>query len=117
MLFLELQHVAPSHVPYTSVPPRNTVALYVMSRFRLLCFFLPYHNFHSSIFSGILVGISLCVYFIHVEGDMFFISLVLYTFLKVYSQNRLIASSCLSVRPPAWNNSAPTGGIFMKLYI
>jgi hypothetical protein len=29
----------------------------------------------------------------------------------------LFASSCLSVRPSAWNNSTPTGHIFMKLDI
>jgi hypothetical protein len=37
-----------------------------------------------------------------------------------FSQNcgkRLLASSCLSVRPSAWNNSAPTGRIFMKFNI
>jgi len=32
-------------------------------------------------------------------------------------QKRLLVSSCLSVRLSKWNNSAPTGGIFMKLHI
>jgi len=27
---------------------------------------------------------------------------------------RFVMSVCLSVRPSAWNNSAPTGRIFMK---
>jgi hypothetical protein len=39
---------------------------------------------------------------------------------KTRSQNcgkRLLASSCLSVCPPAWNNSAPTGRIFVKFDI
>jgi len=31
--------------------------------------------------------------------------------------NRLLASSCLSVRPSAWNNWAPTGRIFMEFDI
>ena len=29
-------------------------------------------------------------------------------------EKRLLASSCLSVRPSAWNKSAPTGEIFMN---
>jgi len=29
-------------------------------------------------------------------------------------EKRLLNSSCLSVRPSSWNNSVPTGGIFMK---
>ena len=29
----------------------------------------------------------------------------------------MLASSCLPVRLSAWNNSAPTGGIFTKIYI
>ena len=29
----------------------------------------------------------------------------------------ILASSCLSVRPSAWNNSASTGRIFMEVYI
>jgi hypothetical protein len=29
-------------------------------------------------------------------------------------EKRLLASSCVSVRPSTWNNSAPTGRIFMK---
>ena len=29
-------------------------------------------------------------------------------------RKRLVASSCLSVRPSAWNNLAPTGRIFVK---
>ena len=28
----------------------------------------------------------------------------------------LSVASCLSVRPSSWNNSAPTGRIFMKCY-
>ena len=39
--------------------------------------------------------------------------------LRKISNERLLASSCPSVRPSAWNNSAPTGGgeggIFMKV--
>ena len=38
-------------------------------------------------------------------------------FFQILSQNyekRLLASSCLSVRLFAWNNSVPTGGIFVK---
>jgi len=30
-------------------------------------------------------------------------------------EKRLLASPCLSVRPSAWNYSAPTGRIFMKV--
>jgi hypothetical protein len=40
------------------------------------------------------------------------------TRFQVHSQNceeRLLASSCLSVCPSAWNNAAPTARIFMKL--
>jgi hypothetical protein len=43
--------------------------------------------------------------------------LVLLTNLYVLSQNyemRLLALSCLSVRPTAWKNSSPTGRIFNK---
>ena len=32
-------------------------------------------------------------------------------------EKRLLAFSCLSVRPPAWNNSAPTGRISIKFDI
>jgi hypothetical protein len=32
-------------------------------------------------------------------------------------KNRLLASSYMPVRPPAWKNSAPTGRIFMKFDI
>jgi hypothetical protein len=32
-------------------------------------------------------------------------------------EKRLLASSCLPVRLSAWNNSAPTGRIFMKFDI
>ena len=32
-------------------------------------------------------------------------------------EKRLLESSFLSVRPSAWNNSAPTGRIFMKFDI
>jgi hypothetical protein len=32
-------------------------------------------------------------------------------------EERLFASSCLSVRPPAWNNSAATARIFVKFDI
>jgi hypothetical protein len=31
--------------------------------------------------------------------------------------NRIVALSCLSVCPSAWNTLAPAGGIFMKFYI
>ena len=31
-------------------------------------------------------------------------------------EKRLSASSLLSLRPSAWNNTAPTGRIFMKIY-
>jgi hypothetical protein len=40
-----------------------------------------------------------------------------FSFVEARSQNfekRLFASSCLSVCPSAWNNSAPYGRIFMK---
>jgi hypothetical protein len=40
--------------------------------------------------------------------------------LRRFSQNcaqRLLASSCISIRLSTWNNSAPTGQIFMKLSI
>jgi len=39
------------------------------------------------------------------------------SFLDAFAKFRkqLLAPSCLSVRPSAWNNSAPTGRIFMKL--
>ena len=33
------------------------------------------------------------------------------------SKKLLLASSCVSVRPSAWNNSAPTGRAFMKIDI
>ena len=33
------------------------------------------------------------------------------------AQRRLLVSPCTSVRPPAWNNSASTGRIFMKFDI
>ena len=32
-------------------------------------------------------------------------------------EKQQFASSCLSIRPSAWNNSVPTGRIFMKSYI
>ena len=32
-------------------------------------------------------------------------------------KNQLLASSCLSICPPPWNNLAPTGQIFMKFDI
>jgi hypothetical protein len=32
-------------------------------------------------------------------------------------EKRLLASSCPSVRPSVWNNSAPTGQIYIKFYI
>ena len=31
-------------------------------------------------------------------------------------EKRLLTSSCLSVRQPAWDNSAPTERVFMKFY-
>ena len=39
----------------------------------------------------------------------------LYIFLGV-SLRRLLALACLSVRPLTWNNSAPTGRIFKKIW-
>jgi hypothetical protein len=30
---------------------------------------------------------------------------------------RLLTSSCLSVHPPTWSNSAPTGKIFLYIFI
>ena len=39
-------------------------------------------------------------------------------YVLMHSQNykkRLLASSCLSVRPSAWNNSAPTGRILVNI--
>jgi len=36
---------------------------------------------------------------------------------KGYFTWRLLTSSCLAVCPSAWNNSTPTGRIFMKFYI
>ena len=43
----------------------------------------------------------------------------LYELLAAFAklQKRLLASSFLSVRPSAWNNSDPTGRIFMKFDI
>jgi len=41
--------------------------------------------------------------------------------VRKIAKQRLLPSSCLSISPPvylfAWNNSAPTGGIFVKLDI
>ena len=37
--------------------------------------------------------------------------------VRKITKKRLLASSCLSVRPSAWNISAPTGRIYMKLDI
>jgi len=43
-----------------------------------------------------------------------------YVFLsKVLVQNcekRLLAASCLSIRPSVWNNSAPTGADFNDIF-
>ena len=43
-------------------------------------------------------------------------------FLSAFAKLRItiiifVKSACLSVRPSAWNNSAPTGWIFMKFDI
>jgi len=35
----------------------------------------------------------------------------------MHGKKKLLASLCLSVRPSAWNNSAPTGHIFMEFDI
>ena len=110
-------------LPYTSFSLWNAAAIYVMLRFCLLSF-VAYRNFHSSAFSGIfwhfsghfaqcLVYAFLSRYILHFAG-------FIYVLFKVYSQNnetRLLASSCLSFRPPVWNNSAPTARIFMKFCI
>ena len=44
-------------------------------------------------------------------------SVPVYQARSQHFEKRLLASSCLSVRPSAWNNSAPTGRILMKLDI
>jgi hypothetical protein len=38
-------------------------------------------------------------------------------FRRVRKIAKILASSCPSIRPPAWNFSAPTGLIFMKFDI
>jgi len=36
---------------------------------------------------------------------------------KIATSNHKLRNVCMSVRPPTWNNSAPTRRIFMKFYI
>jgi hypothetical protein len=44
-------------------------------------------------------------------------NVVIGAFLCAFAKERLLASSCLSVCPSAWNIPAPTGRIFMKFDI
>jgi hypothetical protein len=45
------------------------------------------------------------------------VCVIVLTTLKLFMSAYLFMSVCLSARPPAWNNSAPIGRIFMKFDI
>lgn len=54
--------------------------------------------------------------FLEIYKQQMYYSIV-FSFLGVFAKLQKVTISLMSECPPAWNNSAPTGWIFIKLYI
>jgi len=96
------------------------VPLIFLNIFILLLFVCLYSFFSFSYYSSLLPYYSsstLFLFFLFYSSLFFSTPFLLLPFLGAFTKLRKAAISFMSVRPSAWNNSAPTGRIFTKFNI